>query len=450
MTPLDPEADGVTRNGTDPERLRHVKLTPASQIRSERVRWLWRPRLPLRSLSVIAGEKGLGKSLLTNAHLPALATRGKLSGELEGQPIDVLLCTAEDDWRTVVKPRLVANDADLDRVHRVQVGDKDGESLLTLPDDVALLEGQIARLRKDGRHVGMLVVDPIGSFLASSTDTHRDASVRRALAPLAALADRADLVVVVVAHLNKDESSRLINRVSGAGAFVNAARSVLMLARCPDDPNGEQGNERVLVHVSSNWGSYATSLAARVEVREVLLDDGARADIGFLVLTGESTVGVEDLQHGSGENGGADVEEAIAAALIEGARPSLEVKKQVGKEVECSSRTVGRAAGRMGDRGELVITSEGFPRRTTWRLGDGPDGSARSHDNGAAHSQDNGAAPVRSSPNSTYVLTDSHAVLTEDSLLSEDSGATPRARTREGEPNSALVDEAVRRFGGGS
>ena len=350
---------------------RRIELTPASAIRSERVRWLWRDRFPLRSLSLVAGEKGLGKSLLTNARVPAEATRGTLPGELEGSPMDIVVCTAEDDWRSVVKPRLMAHGADLDRVHRLEVKDDDGESLLTLPDDVLTLEEQIQMLRSSGRTIGMLVVDPIGAFLSSATDTHRDASVRRALAPLAVLADKLDLVVLVVAHLTKDESSKLINRVSGAGAFVNAARSVLVLAPSPDDPDGDQGSERVLVHVRGNWGKLAPTLAARVEARELELDDGTITSIGCLQILGECDVGVEDLQRGRDENGGNDVEEAIAAALPDGARPSRDVKTQVAADQECAKKTVERAAIRMSKREppELIINrSKTVPPTTTWAL----------------------------------------------------------------------------------
>lgn len=63
---------------------RSIRLTPASEIRSERVRWLWQSRIPLRGQTVVAGEKGLGKSTLANAWLPAKATRGDLDGELHG------------------------------------------------------------------------------------------------------------------------------------------------------------------------------------------------------------------------------------------------------------------------------------------------------------------------------------------------------------------------------
>jgi hypothetical protein len=200
-------------------------------------------------------------------------------------------------------------------------------------------------------------------------DSHRDASVLRALAPLAALADRRDLAVVVVCHLTKDETRRLITRVSGSGAFVNAARSVLVFARDPDDADGEQGHERVILHAASNWGRYAATLAVRIESRLVDTEDGERADVGYLVVTGETTVSVEDVQNATREErSDDDYAEAIAAALAGGARSSRDVKTQVADELKCSPKTVERHAMRMLERGELTVEQGGFPRRTTWGL----------------------------------------------------------------------------------
>jgi RecA-family ATPase len=347
-----------------------VELIAAEHIRSERIRWLWAGRIPLRGLTILAGEKGLGKSLLSNAFLPAAATLGRLPGELHGTPSDVLICTAEDDWRSVVKPRLVAANADLSRVHQVRVKDGNGETLLTLPDHVPLLEAKIEELRDSGRTVGMLVIDPIGAFLSSETDSHRDASVRRALAPVAQMAERLDLAVVVVAHLTKDASTAVLNRVNGAGAFVNAARSVMALARDPDDPDGEDGPERVLVHLRGNWGRPVPSLSARVEEEEITLEDGTFTTIGHLRITGESEVSVEDLQGRRGDASGDEIEEAILAALKDGERPGREVKAQVKREMECSDAKVKRAASRLVKRGELIQEPCGFPKTTLWRLGD--------------------------------------------------------------------------------
>lgn len=364
--------------GTASSTVRRVELTPASAIRSERVRWLDRGRYPLRGMIVVAGEKGLGKSIYTNAFLPAKLTRGDLDGELRGEPADVLVITAEDSWSSVVKPRLMAHGADLARVHRARVLDGAGRATLTLPDDVPLIAAQLDALRAAGRRVALIVIDPIGAFLAGATDSHKDADVRRALAPLADLAEQRDLAVIVVAHLTKDESRRLISRVSGSGAFVNAARSVLGFARDPDDPDGEKGRKRVLVHIASNWGTYAPSLGMRIESRNVEVDDGSVADVGHLVVEGEIDLGTEDLQRGSDESA-ADVEGEIAIALKDGRRPSREVKAEVAAELGCSRKTVERAGVRLAEQGKIEIDSGGFPRTTTWALAseDTPVGTLR-------------------------------------------------------------------------
>jgi excisionase family DNA binding protein len=327
-------------------RRRTVELDPASGIRSERVWWLWRDRVPLRGLVVLAGEKGLAKSILSNAWLAAQLTRGELDGELSGGLVDVLVASAEDDWNAVIKPRLMAHGASLDHVHRVRARDAEGnEALLTLPDDAPLIEAEVERLRDEGRAVGLLVVDPIGAFVSERTDSHRDAPVRRALAPLSALAERLEIAVLVIAHLTKDETKKLLSRVSGAAAFVNPARSVLVLARDPDDADGEQGRERVLVHVASNWGRYAPSLVCRIESRLVDVDDGSRADVGYLVMKGESAVSVDDLQSGGDENA-TEAEEAIGRALADGRKQRCEDRDRGRARVlEAHGRAGGEAHG---------------------------------------------------------------------------------------------------------
>jgi hypothetical protein len=150
----------------------------------------------------------------------------------------------------------------------------------------------------------------------------------------------------------------------GAAAFVNAARSVLALARHPDDSGGEQGRRRILAHVASNWGRYAPSLALHVETREVDVDDGGRAEVGYLVIDGETNVGIEDLQRESSEDG-SDRREAIIAALREKDwRPSREVKAEVAAELDCSLKTVERTA--------MEMLSEGVPSRRRPRFRPSP------------------------------------------------------------------------------
>jgi RecA-family ATPase len=345
-----------------------IVLTPASEIEPEAVRWLARERLPLRALTVVAGPPGLGKSTLVSGSLAARLTRGTLDGDLDG-PRDVLVASIEDDWPSVIVPRAMAYDADRTRLHRLAVKDSEGRPRpLSLPGDVPVLAARCAELHEQGRPVGLVVIDPLGAHLDGRTDSHRDASVRRALGPLADMAMRLDLVVVGIAHLTKDESKRLLDRVAGSVAFGGAPRSVLVFMRDPDDPEGEEGDLRVLAHAKANWGRYAPTLSARVESRMVDLPDGRQADIGHVVLLGTSTVRREELSGADSDTDHADTEEAVTAALANGPRPSREVKAQVARELRCAIPTVKRAAQRMARRGELRVEQSGFPRTTTWAL----------------------------------------------------------------------------------
>jgi hypothetical protein len=368
--PLAPASSpGVNVGETVPDvQGRRAVLTTASTIRTERIHWLWSERIPRRSLVVVAGEKGLGKSTLTNAYLVARLTRGELDGEFHGRPIDVAVATAEDDWRSVVVPRLIAHGADLSRVHRIDLHDADGRSLLTLPDDVSAVAEAIDKLRAaTGHTIGMLVIDPITAFLSGGTDSHKDASVRRALFPLADLADQRDLAVLVVAHLKKDDSDRLLSRVSGSGAFVNAARAVLVFARNPDDPDAERGHERVLVMAATNWGRLAPSLAAHVETAVVQTDEG-QADQPLLVIDGECEVDAGDLQRGAPDATGDEVADSVLVALSDEAREGSKVKDEVSGRLGVSRRTVERAAVRLEGDGFLTRDRRGFPAVAYWAL----------------------------------------------------------------------------------
>jgi hypothetical protein len=367
---------------------RRVYLTPASRITPERVEWLWEGRVPRNSLTLLAGEPGLGKSTQT-IELAARITRGELPGGLLGKPRDVLLASAEDHFAGVVAGRLRAANADLERVYRLDVADTDGEAMLTLPDDVGRIEAECSRLDVEGRPVALVVVDPITAFIPSNVDTHKDAAVRRVLSPLGRLAEAQGLAVVAVMHLNKDQSAKALSRVGGSVAFAAAARSALVFARHPDDPDGEQGAERVVVHAKSNYGTYAPTLGARIESSPV----AGIGDVARLIVIGECPdIGTDDLRANKADNDGGDCEQAILSAVAAGARPSHDVKAEVAAGQGCSRRTVERAAKSLVRRGELAITDREFPRRTFWAVATGQ--GVATEDGATAESRMNTAHPA--------------------------------------------------------
>jgi RecA-family ATPase len=239
--------------GKNNRRQRAVSSLTAMEVKPRKVKWLWPGLIPFGAITVLSGQPGLGKSLLT-IRLAADYSAGRLD-----QSGDVLMLTAEDPVAEVVVPRLAAARAKRSAIHFGAVK-ADGLSVpMRFPEDIDLL-GELAR--ETG--AGLIVIDPLSAHLEGRVDSWKDQSIRGALAPLAALADAQQLAVLVVAHLNKGQSMDPLQRLGGSIGLPAAARSVLLLGRDPGDRDGERGNHRVLAHVKSNFGRQATSLAFRI------------------------------------------------------------------------------------------------------------------------------------------------------------------------------------------
>ena len=238
-------------------------LLDANDIEPQPVHWLWPGRIALRKVSLIASDPGLGKSLVTIG-LVARVTRAK-SWPLDeaASPLGgAMILSAEDDPADTMVPRLIAADADLSRVklldcvRETSATGNPFERGFSLERDVQLLERELA-LAPDCR---LIVVDPISAYLGS-TDTHRNADVRALLTPFIKLAQRHDVAIVAVSHLNKGTGLHANYRVTGSIAFTATARAVYLIAKDPDDPK-----RRLMMPIKNNLAQDETGLAYRINV----------------------------------------------------------------------------------------------------------------------------------------------------------------------------------------
>ena len=84
------------------------------------------------------------------------------------------MCATEDSWSHTIVPRLMAADADLTMVYRVEVKLADDIHVgLQLPKDIRQVEA-IAR----DKDAVLLILDPLMSRLEVGLDTHKDGEVR--------------------------------------------------------------------------------------------------------------------------------------------------------------------------------------------------------------------------------------------------------------------------------
>ena len=271
-------------NGASPSRGGELRRRPLHLERFEPDRFLVPERVPLQAVTLLVRDPGLGKSTWT-CGVAAAASRGVF-----GAATTVAMINAEDSLRNVIGPRVHAAGGDLERVEGLTIDDGEYERVITLPDDVDRLEAFVAETG-----ARLLIIDPLMAFLTDKADANRDHSIRRALANLALMAERHEVAVIVAAHLNKDEQKSLLYRVGGSVGLVGAARSILLFAADPDDPDGTTGKLRLLAHAKSNWGTRAGTLRYRQEMFSFVSDDGEVITTVRLAEFGASELAAEDL-----------------------------------------------------------------------------------------------------------------------------------------------------------
>jgi len=225
----------------------------ASEVQIERVEWVWDARIPLGKITVLDGDPGLGKSALTIDLAARISTGRSMPDDTRGIEGGVLIMNAEDGEADTIVPRLAAMGANLDRVRILKtITDSSGERQPAIPGDLATIER--AAVSVDARFI---VIDPLMAFLSGATNSFRDQDIRRALAPLATMAERIKAAVLTVRHLNKALDGNPLYRGGGSIGIIGAARSGLLVARDPDDENGEV---RVLAVTKTNLGPCPSSL----------------------------------------------------------------------------------------------------------------------------------------------------------------------------------------------
>jgi AAA domain-containing protein len=180
----------------------------------------WAPFLPRGGLLTLAGRGGIGKTTLAIA-LAAWGSRGEFPDGWKTDPIRALLIEYQDDDADEVKPKLVANDYD--------------------PDNVLLLKAKVtptfeeleATIRLHS--LGFVLISPGRRFVMRYVkNENADAEVEPVLDRLHMMGKELGCLISLVKHTNKKPDLAAPERVAGASAYVNSARTVLFMAKDAD------------------------------------------------------------------------------------------------------------------------------------------------------------------------------------------------------------------------
>ena len=216
--------------------------TMLSEIEPQSAQWLWPLRIPFGELTVLDGDPGTNKSSLTLDLAARVSTGSPMPDQTKRtRRGGVLLLVAEDSLRKTLVFRLKAAGADMTRIAALK------ESL-TIPADLGVIEEAVRRTRAK-----LLIIDPLMAFLGK--DSNNDQQVRQALMPLRTLAERTNIAVILVRHLNKSGGQHSLYRGSGSIGIIGTTRSGLLVGNHPEDQN-----MRVLCQTKNNLGHLAPTL----------------------------------------------------------------------------------------------------------------------------------------------------------------------------------------------
>jgi AAA domain len=329
-------------------------LVCLSDLEPESVDWLWPGVIAAGKPTLIDGDPGEGKSLLT-LDIAARLTTGRPfpDGSPAPGPCAVVLLGREDGLRDTVVPRLLAAGADRSRIHALRGRRLPGGSCRppTFPADCDLLRDS---LRQTGAR--LVITDPLDAFLDPRLGGLNSPLVRHALAAVTDVIEEARAGLNMVRHLNKAvRSVSALYRGLGSIAIGAAARTGLLVGRHPDDPE-----LRVLACSKPSLTACPPSLAFRI-----VEGPGGRPVLDW---AGPVDLTADDLVLCPARGAGPALSRAVAfleEALAGGPCPHAEVLRRA-RRLGLTPRTLDRAKALLGVVSEQ--TSSAGRNHWSWSL----------------------------------------------------------------------------------
>ncbi|MBI4468782.1 MAG: AAA family ATPase [Acidobacteria bacterium] len=346
-----------------------------ADVVSKPLSWLWEPRIPRGKATMLEGDPGQAKSWIALAITAATTLGSVLPDGMPTDPSNVLLLTAEDDLADTVRPRLDAMGADVSRVFAIEAP--------IVFDDAGLfhLDAAIAEHK-----AALVIIDPLVAYMGAGVDIHRANATRAVMAKLAEIASRHNCAMLLIRHLSKGGTDRIIYRGLGSIDFTAACRSVLLAGSDPGEPG-----KRALVHIKCNVAALADSIGYKIEN-------------GAFFWTGKSDLNAHRIlaaRAGSNDKAALDnAEELLRGVLSEGPLASDDVKRQA-KAAGIAERTLWRAKSSLGVKARKA---PGLGGGWTWSMS--VDGRSAADESEACHEQHPGSlGTLRSNGDSklTYV-----------------------------------------------
>lgn len=222
-----------------------LTIKKASEYKESRIEWLWEKYLTRGKLHILAGQPGTAKTTIA-LDIAARITNGLSfpDGFQINKAGSVVIWSDEDSIEDVLKPRLIAANANLDKVFfidSINFGDNKNRAI-----DPSTDLRQLYNSFPD-QSIDLIIFDPITSVIKG--DSNKQVDVRDSLRWVTELAEKKSCAILGITHFTKGTAgSSPVERITGSVAFSALARIALATFVSPNS------DRKVFCIAKSNLG----------------------------------------------------------------------------------------------------------------------------------------------------------------------------------------------------
>jgi putative DNA primase/helicase len=265
-----------------------LRLVNFSKIQTKPINWLWPGKMAIGHITTMNGDPGTKKSFIS-LDIAARISTGRAMPDGTPNPFppsSVLVLTREDGLEDTVKPRFLAAGGNPTKLDSVAIGDSQETAVFKLEESLHELE---EIMQPDTR---VIIFDPLIDFIKAQQN--HEAEVRDVLTKLKQFAERRELSIIGINHLNKKSDLDAIHRTMGAKGFIGVARMNFLVGK-------DEGGNLHLCSLKNNLWADDGSLTFKLE--DSVVTDGhiILNKVGRVVWTGKGQLTADELSAPKGK-----------------------------------------------------------------------------------------------------------------------------------------------------